>query len=217
MKKNKQELRKYHSTDATLMQSADMVLMNVTRDLADFASRNVTETTLEALHDLIEAFKEFPTDGEFEGDVMVATEIKNEQRKKLIIQIRLIKAIAQVAFQNSNKYSHFKFKNIARLSDADLLNHGKSVGRISVTFFSEMESAGLTQAILDDLEASVNHLKTALNDKEIAKENRTLAVIDRLELGNQLYEEISRLSLTGKSIYFHNNDSKYKQYRMKGL
>ena len=64
--------------DSQLKQLADGLKTTITRDLADFATRNITATQLATYQTWIDAFDATSTDEELLGSVAVATATKNE-------------------------------------------------------------------------------------------------------------------------------------------
>jgi len=212
----KVETRLYSMADSQLKQLADGLKTTITRDLADFATRNITATQLATYQTWIDAFDATSTDEELLGSVTVATATKNEVAENIRKAIRNIRGIAATAFNSKGKYNIFAFEDLARLTDADLYRLAKRVVRVSGKFFTEMAAHGLVQAQITELTNLSQNLDTAIDDIEDAIETRDLETQDRIAKGNTLWQEMIRLAGIGKSLYQDTNEAKYNDYVLIG-
>lgn len=214
---NNNELKRiYLLTDGELKQFADQVVIFVTRDMTDFTPRGISAATLTALNLLITAFDNYPSDPELQGLVMQATEAKYASADQLKSAIRNIRNMAEITYKNGAKYQTFDFKDMARLSDDDLMRLARRVVRVGTTLLTELAAQGLTTSLLTALTNLANTFDSAINTQFNAIENRDLATQERITKGNTLYAEVSRLCSIGQTIYFEVNPAKYNDYVIYG-
>jgi hypothetical protein len=209
-------LREYRFTDAELKQLSDITGINVTRDMTDFSTRGVSAATVTALEALITAFDNYPTDSELLGMVSLATEEKDAIAEQIRIAIRKIRSMAEIKYGKAGKYKIFDFKDMAALSDNELDKLAKRVVRVGTTYLTELTSEGLTQAMLTALTDLYTDFDDALDTKEIAIETRNQSTQERVEKGNTLYTEVSRLCAIGRALYVDTNPAKYEDYVIYG-
>jgi hypothetical protein len=212
----KVEKRQYLMADAELKQFGDLTVLNVTRDLTDFTTRGVTEDTVENLETLVEIFFNTPTDDELLGPIMAATDAKNALAEQLKVAIRPIRSMAELKYKGMGKYNTFGFKDMARLSDKELVYLAAKVVRVGTTLLSELASEGLTQLMLTALTNLNTQFDTSIDTQQNLIENRDLAAQDRVEKGNTLYAEIARLCAIGQSLYIDSDPAKYNDYVIYG-
>lgn len=212
----KVETRLYSMADADLKQKADGLKATITRDLADFAKRNITAPQIDAYQSLIDAFDTTTTDEELKGEVTVAADAKNAIAENTRIAIRAIRGMADTAYNSKGKYQIFGFEDLARLTDADLYKLAKRVVRVGGKLFTDLAAQGLTQAQLTDLDNLAKSFDTAIDAVEEAIENRDLETQDRIIKGNTLWQEMVRLAAIGKSLYEDTNEAKFNDYVLIG-
>jgi hypothetical protein len=212
----KVETRLYSMADADLKQKADGLKATITRDLADFAKRNITATQVTAYEALIDAFDDASTDEELLGEVMVATDAKNVIAENTRVAIRAIRGMANTAYNGKGKYRIFAFEELTKLTDADLYKLAKRVVRVGGKLFTDLAAQGLTQAQLTDLDNLAKSFDTAIDAVEEAIENRDLETQDRIIKGNTLWQEMLRLAAIGKSLYEDTNEAKFNDYVLIG-
>lgn len=212
----KVETRLYSMADADLKQKADGLKATITRDLADFAKRNITATQVDAYQTTIDAFDETTTDEELKGAVTVAADEKNVIAENTRVAIRAIRGMADTAYNGKGKYNIFGFEDLARLTDADLYKLAKRVVRVGGKLFTDLAAQGLTQAQLTELDTLAKSFDTAIDAVEEAIENRDLETQDRIIKGNTLWQEMLRLAAIGKSLYEDTNEAKFNDYVLIG-
>jgi len=208
----KVETRLYSMSDADLKQTADFVFNLVTRDLGDFGRRNVTADTLTDLQALINNFDDVQTDEELQGIVMDATQAKDVLAEDLRKKIRTIRNMAELEYNNKGKYNSFGFEDMANMNDNELYRLAKRVVRVSTTLLSDLGNQGLVEADITDLSTAAALFDTAIDAQHSAIENRDLATEARVTIGNELWDELTRLCSIGKSIYEDTDEARYNDY-----
>ena len=210
------DARIYIMSDGSLKQMTDTLALNITRDLADFATRNVTIVQVATLQALIETFDNFPTDEELLGPVTVAKEYKDAMAEDIRKAIRPIRNIAEIAYDSRGKYTTFGFKDLAKLTDNDLYRAARRVARVAAKLFTDLQPQGLQQSQLDALTTSTTQFDAAIDNAGDAVENRALATQQRIAKGNALWAEMIRLASVGKSLYEDTDEAKYNDYVLTG-
>lgn len=212
----KVETRLYSMADGELKQKADGLKTTITRDLADFATRNITATQVTAYQTIIDVFDNTTTDEELLGGVTVATGTKNTIADNTRKAIRAIRGMAETAYGGKGKYSIFGFEDLSKLTDADLYRLAKRVVRVGGKLFADLAAEGLTQAQLTALDALAKSFDTAIDAVGEAIETRDLETQDRIIKGNTLWQEMLRLAAIGKSLYEDTNEAKFNDYVLIG-
>ena len=204
--------RNFHLADGDLKQSADALAATITRDIADFAPRNVTVTTVNNLKTLTTNFDNHSTDEELLGELTAATVDKNTFANNIRISIRPIRNMAENVYGNEGKYKSFGFTDMDGMDDADLYRLAKRVVRMGTKYLAELAGEGLTAAQLAALGTLATSLDLGLDKIEDAIENRDIETQERIKKGNILWAEMMRLTGIGKSIFQDINEAKYNDY-----
>jgi hypothetical protein len=208
------QTRNYHFPDADLSQRADALKNTIIRDLADFASRNISTGSLEDYQLLIDDFNNSSTDVELAGQVQDATLRKDNLVLEVQKAIRPIRNMADIAYNGKGKYATFGFDDLSRQSDNELIRMGRRVVRVGTRLLPELQSQGLTEDIITNLSNLVSNLDETIDEQQTAIENRDLETQDRIIKGNILWAEMLRLASIGKSLYEDTNEAKFNDYVM---
>jgi hypothetical protein len=208
----KMQTRNYPYSDGDLKQRADQLIATITRDIADFNTRNITTVNVTALQTLVDTFSNTTTDEELLGLVKNATEIKDGIVANIQKSIRVIRNMAEIAYNSKGKYSTFGFEGMNDLSASDLCRLVSRVVRVGNKLMTDLAAQGLTAAQLTALTALGVDLDKAIDDVAEAIESRDLETQDRIVKGNALWAEMSRLASIGKSLYEDTNEAKYNDY-----
>lgn len=208
--------RAYTISDADLKQKADALVTSINRDMANFATRNITKDKLTAFSQLIEEFDATSTDEELLGMVKIATEQKDATVAALQPLLRTIRNMAELAFEGKGKFHLFGFNAITNLSDNDLYRFAKRVHRMATRLLPELATQGLTQELLNSLENLHKQLDIRLDSCAEAIENRDIETQDRITKGNALYAELIKLASVGKSLFEDTDEARFNDYVMIG-
>ena len=208
--------RAYAFADADLKQKADALVTTINRDMAKFASRNITKNKLETFGALIEAFDACSTDEEWVGMLKATTEQKDAVAASLRPLLRTIRNMAEIAFEGKGKFHLFGFTAITDLSDNGLYQLAKRVHRIATRLMADMAAQGLLQTQLDALQNLYTELDQRIDKCHEAVENRDLETQERIAKGNALYSEMMKLASIGKSLFEDVDEARYNDYVMIG-
>lgn len=208
--------RTYIFADADLKQKADALAQTIDRDMAQFATRNITKVHLTNFGNLIDDFDNCSTDVELLGMVSVATEQKDAAAAVLRPQLRTIRNMAETAYEGAGMYHVFGFGSIADLPDNDLCQLAKRVYRVATRLLSELAAQGLTQEQLNTLQSQYKALDTMVDKCAEAEETRDIETQGRITKGNALYAEMVRLAGIGKSLFEDTDEARYNDYVLVG-
>ena len=196
-----------------LMQLGDSAVSLITRDAAELATYGIDAATKTFISTNTEALKDFPSDVEYEGRAMTATEIKNKTADDLKVAVRSIMVRAKNGFgENSGKYRRFGTIAMNEMNDNDLLKLGKRVVRVATLSQPALADKGLTVAIIADLNIIVTQFDTSIGAQDDAIRERDIATEDRIELGNLLYKKIVEVFDCAKDYWVTREEAKYNDY-----
>lgn len=213
MKRQKEVIRIYRSSDADLKQTTDSVILSARRDITEFNNRGVTTANLDDLEAESNSFADIPTDKELVGDLIAATEARDDVREKLTTKIGEVRNMAEVKWTIKNvKYRTYDFKDMTDLSVNDFFRMAKRVLRVATKQQTDLASEGLTATKLSDIGADITDLDDKIDDQIDAEKVRDMATHDRVLAGNALYTKLDRLASIGKAIWISVNESKYNDY-----
>lgn len=205
-------IRNYNFTDADLKQRVDSLILSITRDITDFNKRGVITATLDALAAENEAFADLPTDEELLGQKTTATENKDAAATVLKAQIRAIRGMADDKFNGKGIYRSFGFEGMDEMTDNDLHRLGKRVFRVGTALQAAMQPNGLTAEVLTALKDATASFDNLIDVQDDAIKTRDIAAETRINAGNELFAEFSRLCNIGKSLYQDTDEAKYNDY-----
>jgi hypothetical protein len=204
--------RNYLFADGVLKQKADRLANTLTRDLKDLAARKITAANVDSLRILTNNFDEHSTDQELLGLVNEATLKKNATRKQAEIAVRSVKNMAAITYSSKGKYGNFGFENLTRLSDENFYRLTKRVVRTATKYLPDLEPQGLTAAKIAALQTLSKTFDDELDAMADAVTNRDIEAEERINKGNALWAEMTKLASVGKSVYEDVNEAKYNDY-----
>jgi len=204
--------RNYSLSDGDLKQKADGLASSLTRDLPDLAARKITDGFIKHLQELTSNFDEHSTDAELLGLVEDATIKKNATRKEAEVAIRAIRNMADITYSGKGKYSNFGFEDLTHVTDANFYRLAKRVIRMATKYLPDLEPQGLTADQITALQSLVKNFDDNIDAIEEAIENRDVETQERINKGNTLWAEMSKLASVGKSVYEDTNEAKFNDY-----
>ncbi len=205
--------RDYNLSDAELVLFASDLVTFMTRDSAEFAARGVDAAAITALGVKEDQFEAFPTDPEYKALVTIAVENKDADRSQLLVEIRGVTDRAMIKWgAESGRYKRFDVKDLAGMSDKDLHFAARRVVRIGTIYLADLTAEGLTQAMLDSLSALAQSFEDNLNALSDAIAERDEKTEERITLGNELYELVTKYCEIGKVIWKDTSEAKYNDY-----
>lgn len=205
--------REYTFPDGVLEQLADFTVSNLTRDLAELASRGVTQATIDNLIALRQAFSDLPTDGEARGTVGIAVENKDAARDAAIIEARRLRTAAQNVFgEETAMYRSYGFVYMDRLREDALPRQMRRMHRVGTETEAQLAPEGIDAAFLTAFLAAITAFDDALDAIDNAEAARDKLTEDRSISGNTLYSEVVRVCNIGKDVFAPVSEALYNDY-----
>lgn len=209
--------RRYRFSDGTLTQITDDILDSAQRDATELAEYGVLPATLAAITAARTAFVAAPSDEFLMGAMMNATQTKNELRDQVLYHCRQIADRAKIRFgESSGTYAQFATTALSKQNDNDLVRVARSVAYAANAYAAELLEEGITPVKITDFETLVANFDAAIDTKRRAIKNRDQSVIQRITLGNELYELVSKLAAKGKLCWIDRNEALYNDYVIYG-
>jgi hypothetical protein len=212
MKKQVQH-RQYNFPDADLYVQCMERIRYAFRDINHFEHYGYSKDRLAAFKNNCEKFRLLPDDDELLGDQMITTEKKVAAAEKLKTAIRSI--MTRVAMKYSNRSGRFRKFGTAKLgdmTDAQLLFCGRRVVRVARQQFDFLSEVGLTDQVIQRCVDACQTFENSLNIQQDRVSERDIAVENRIEQGNLLYQELIVLCNIGKDIWVEKDLAKYDNY-----
>ncbi|MCX6153732.1 MAG: hypothetical protein NT007_06200 [Candidatus Kapabacteria bacterium] len=209
--------RNYSMTDADLCMFTSNLVVTMTRDQTEFTARGITSTMVTALETLGNAFEVLPNDVYYLADIMEAAENKTALRDSCTIKLRSILGYVKIKWgSGSPQVRRFDAGDMTRQDDKKFLVTCRMAVRIATDYLSDLTSIGLTDAMIDDLEATAQQLEDTMNDIATAQANRDIKAQERADKGNEIYSYVSRYCEIGKIIWEDVSEAKYNDYIIYG-
>jgi len=209
----KRLVRNYKRSDGWLVQKADIVYLSATRDLPELSAFGITPALLDDMKALRNVFYDIPTDEEYSADMVGATQTKNATRVTVEKMIKLIAERGKLKFGERNiRYKMFDNNAISRRDDNEIVRSGRVVSGVGNEYLTDLTSMGLTQDILDELDATVLLFDQQVDIKNKRVRTRDFAVETRVEAGNTLYDAMTYICSVGKLYYQYVSEAKFNDY-----
>ena len=203
----------FNMSYGVLMQLGDEAEALITRDATELATYGIDAVTTTFISTNTEALKNFPSDEEYEGRAMSATQLKDKTANELKVAVRSIMVRAKNGFgENSGKYRRFGTIAMDGMNDNDLLKLGKRVVRAATLSQTALAHKGLTVAIIADLNVIVTEFDDNIGAQDDAIRERDIATEDRIELGNLLYKKIVEVFDYAKDYWATRSEARYNDY-----
>lgn len=205
--------RKYLYGDADFKQLADSFVHLGRRDLAQLSAYGITDSWLDELAAAIEAFADAMPDYYWRGGNIIATAATNKTREQILDHSQHLLLCAQQCFaSNATVMGLFVNNTISRLNNKDLYRKARSLSHKAQEHAVALAAEGFGAARLAEYQALIANYNTQINAQRDAILERTLAVHERIALGNTVYEMLLRLSAKGRLCWEATSPARYKDY-----
>lgn len=212
MKKQVQH-RQYNFPDADLYVQCMERIRYAVRDIEFFEQYGYGKDRLAGFKSNCEKFRKLPDDDELLGDQMITTEKKASAAEKLKTAIRSIMTRVAMKYSNrSGRYRKFGTAKLGDMTDAQLLFCGRRVVRVARQQFDFLAEVGLTDKVIQRCVDACQAFENSLNIQQDRVSERDIAVENRIEQGNKLYQELIVLCNIGKDIWVEKDLAKYDNY-----
>ncbi len=205
--------RKYNFPDADLYQRCMDSIRLAKRDIAEFEAYGYDVHRLKGFHSRCEKFAGLPDDDELLGDQMVVTDKKYAAAEQLKSAIRGVMTRVKMKYSNrSGRYRKFGTSKMGDMTDAQLLFCGRRVIRVARAQIDFLAETGLNENVLKKVADACQTFETATNIQHDKIADRDIAVENRVEIGNLLYDEFIKICEIGKDIWAETDKAKYESY-----
>ena len=210
---NEQLVRDYRITDSELTVFTQHICDSMTRDIAEFAAYGVLAANVTSLQSLCDAFEVFPTDEYINQEYLSAVEARDGIVEELQVIIRSMALRVELKWgKKSPKYKSLDIADLARLSVDSYVTRARMVHAFMTEYQAELTAEGLTELMLDDMEAKIQELDDAIRETIEKNSLRMEKTTERITNGNQLYDLVSRYCEIGKRIWDKVNPAFYNDY-----
>lgn len=205
--------RKHNYPDADLHQQVLEKLRFAHRDLSAFEQYNFGMEKMKQLKALADRFRDLPDDDELVGEQMILSEKKYKASDNLQAAIRSLMTRVALKFNNrSGRYRKFGAGKLGDMTDAQLIFCARRVVRVARQQLDFLEDVGVSENVLSRISEACLSFENAVNLQQDKVADRDIGVERRVELGNDLYDELVVLCNIGKDIWDNKDKLKYENY-----
>jgi len=209
----KAESKKFSMGFPELAMFASNLVVTITRDATQFATRSVTALDITAFHDLGNSFEVFPPDDFYIGAIQIEVDAKNLSRETATDKIQYISGFFEQKWGlDSGEYRQLKISGLTTMTDDRFQVATRSVVSVATLYIADLTPIGLTQLDVDALETEAQTYEDKMNSVDVEKKLRDDKARERTELANELYDFVSEYCKIGKLIWENVNEAKYNDY-----
>jgi hypothetical protein len=211
--KNDAIKRNYVLRDSKLLFFASFLSSLIIRDIEEFEKYGVTAAQATELDSLCEELKNFPIDTAYFYDYVISIEERDAIIKDLRAIIKSMAMRVELKWgKRSPKYRWMGMSDLIKISVETFVARARIIHTFMTENLSELTAEGLTQAMLDNLDAKILELNAAIS-QALEKENlRQEKTKERIILSNQIYKLVSKYCEIGKMSWSNTNPAKYNDY-----
>lgn len=203
----------YNVPDADLYVQCMERIRYAHRDIELFHQYGYDIERLKGFGALCQKFNAMPDDDEMVGDQMLMTEKKDDASERLKTAIRSLMTRVEMKYNNrSGRYRKFGTGKMGDMTDPQLLFCGRRVARVARQQIDFLEDVGMNETIIQRVADACRDFETAMNIQQDRIADRDIAVENRTEQGNKMYQEMVVLCNIGKDIWAEKDPVKYEQY-----
>ena len=205
--------RKYIIPDSELFAYTTYLIDFLTADLGDLSKFGLTIEKINQLRMLLDNLEYCKSDPYCAADVYTVTEEKNKLIEQIKQEIRNMTMRCRMKWGvNSLQEKSLGVKGMNSFSNEILLVSSRRVYETMSNLLNELTDTGLTQEVLNNLNELNQSYEDMINDKKNKINDRLTKTQERIRLGNELYDLVSKYSKLGKNYYAKLNSAKYKNY-----
>jgi hypothetical protein len=207
------QTKKFSMSYSELGQRGDRVEAVVARDTIEFVKFGYEETIPAKVAEKTIQFKAVLPDMYWEGQKTLKTNAKDECRSNLVGLLGEIAFKSKLALGNGSKeYATFRFSGVDRKTDNELVAYAKHVCQTAEFFMKDLSKRNVTPELITQTIDATTALDDAIDAQAEAISVREQKSVERLALGNELYDLIVELCEVGKRIWEHKNEAFYNDY-----
>ena len=205
--------RKHNYPDADLHQQVLEHLRYAHRDLEYFEQYNFGIERMKKLKALSDRFRDLPDDDELVGEQMILSEKKYKSSNDLQASIRSLMTRVALKFNNrTGRYRKYGATKLGDLTDAQLIFCARRVVRVARQQIDFLEEVGVNENVLGRISEASQSFENAVNLQQDKVVDRDIGVEKRVDLGNEIYDELVVLCNIGKDIWDNKDQALYDNY-----
>lgn len=120
-------IRQYAMSNATLIQSAEMLKIFLERDASDLSSRGIGAAQITELETLTTEFAELKPDSWWRSNTKLVVEQRDAARTDIQYTLEEIREICLIVFKPSPTYDSFQFDGINRTNNMEFVVRVRTV------------------------------------------------------------------------------------------
>ena len=205
--------RKHNFPDADLYMLCQGRIRAAQRDIEEFTNYGYGMEKLRAFNNKCVKFHDLPDDDEMVGDQMLMTDKKYKAAEALKAAIRGVMTRVSMKYSNrTGRYRKFGTSKMGDMTDAQLLFCGRRVARVARQQLDFLAEVGMKESIIQRVSEACKTFENAMHIQHDRVAERDIAVEQRTEAGNALYDELVKLCEIGKDIWAETDKAKYEGY-----
>ncbi len=205
--------RKHNFPDADLHQICMEHIRFAHRDLEYFTEYGYDLERLKTFKNKCDRFRELPDDEELLGDQMISTEKKMKAADKLRAAIRSLMTRVAIKYNSrTGRYRKFGTAKLGDMTDAQLLFCARRVVRVGRQQMDFLVEVGVNENVLGKITEAAREFENQMNIQADRVAERDIGVENRMDKGNEIYDELVVLCNIGKDIWNNKDVQKYENY-----
>lgn len=199
-------IRQYAMSNATLIQSAEMLKIFLERDASDLSSRGIGAAQITELETLTTEFADLKPDSWWRSNTKLLNAQRDAVRTDIQYTLEEIREICLIVFKPSPTYDSFQFDGINKVNNMEFVVRVRTVIDRATEHTAELSPKGVNAAMITALTASLTSFDTLRDQADIADSLRNSKTIERINKGNELWklvDEFARLA----NIYYKRRDT----------
>ena len=189
----------------------------MTRDIAEFTEYAVTAADITAMIALANQLNDLPDDDYVLQEYLANVQAKNELAEILMSLTKKLATRVELHYgRNSSQYRNFNISKFIGLTEGEFVTQAGLFSKFLEDNLAALAKEGVTAAMLTEYDGTITALKdqrSVVSDLGIKRKDKTT---ERIDIGNDLYELVSRYCDIGKRIWKGVNPAKYNEYVIYG-
>ena len=210
---NEQLMRNYRMTDSELTAFTQHICDSMTRDATQFMAYSILEANVTDLQAKCDAFEVFPTDDYVNQELLSAIEARDNILTELRAMVKAMAMRVELKWgKKSPKYVKLGISDMSQITVESFTTRARMVLAFMTEYISELSSEGLTQTLLDNMEAKAQQLDDAVRSVLDLSSYRMEKTTERITKGNELYKLMSKYCEVGKRTWDKINPAFFNDY-----
>lgn len=210
---SEREEKIFHISYAELIGLCNKTKTFVLRDLSEFAAFGIDQQFVDDFDEQINEYEVFEWDEDKRARIVTKTQEKDKLREEVNTMLKELAQRGKLAFEpGSTAGQCFAIGSITKLNDSKFLVEARRLKRDAEQYLTELAVFGLTQAIIDELDAKNTAFENALEEQSEAKASRKEKTTERIAKGNALYRKMRMLCDIGQTIWYEKSEAHWNDY-----